>query len=95
MAGDAGAGVLGVEDRIDHQLPHVLVFQAVENRRLVPAGTSRAIRSFARCWETEGAGLWMCSASSFTDISRSASDHRTCTRVASASIRNTSTTKPT
>lgn len=88
--------MLGVENGVDDELAHVLVLQTV--KIVVPSRrvrTSRAIRSFARCWETDGAGLPTCSASSLTDISRSASDHSTCTRVASASIRNTSTTKQT
>lgn len=56
--------------------------------------TNRAIRSFARCCDTDGAGLPMWVARSLTDISRSTSAHNTWTRVASANVRNTSTTRP-
>jgi hypothetical protein len=38
MARDARAGVLGVEDGVDNELSHVIVFQAVENRRPLATG---------------------------------------------------------
>ena len=57
--------------------------------------TSRAIRSLAKCWDTDGAGLSTWSAKSPTDISARTSAHRIWTRVASANIRNTSTTRST
>ena len=37
MTGNAGAGVLGVADRIDDELPDVVVLQAVEDGGSVPA----------------------------------------------------------
>ncbi|SHW37623.1 Uncharacterised protein [Mycobacteroides abscessus subsp. abscessus] len=53
------------------------------------------MRNFAKCWDTDGAGLPTESASSLTESSPAVSAHKTRTRVASASIRKTSTTSPT
>ncbi|SKT52285.1 Uncharacterised protein [Mycobacteroides abscessus subsp. abscessus] len=53
------------------------------------------MRNFAKCWDTDAAGLPTKSASSLTESSPTVSAHKTRTRVASASIRKTSTTSPT
>ena len=96
MRGHPGSGVFGVVHRVNDQLAHVLVLQAVEDRGAHPAGrTSRAIRSLARCCDTDGAGFATFSANSLTDNSPSANAHNTWIRVESANIRNTSTTRPT
>ena len=92
--GTPGPGVFGVEHRVDDKSVYVLVFQAVEDRGARRGGcvTSRAIRSFARCCDTDGAGLSMRSANSLTESSPSMSVHNSRTRVGSASMRKTSTT---
>ena len=42
MPGHSRASVFGVEDRIDHQLAHVIVFQPVNHLRAVTAGPHQA-----------------------------------------------------
>ena len=57
-AGTPTGGVLGVVHRVDDELADVVVLEPVEH--CVPSRrvrTSRAIRSFARCCDTDGAGL--------------------------------------
>ncbi len=42
MPWDPGTGVFGVEDGVDDELAHVVVLQAVEDRRAVPTGAHQA-----------------------------------------------------
>jgi hypothetical protein len=97
MPGHARAGVFGVEHCVGDQFCPMwslsrLYKIVVPSRRV---RTSRAIRSFAKCWDTDGAGLPTWAARSLTDISRLTNAHNNWTRVASASIRNTSATRST
>ena len=45
MARDSGAGVLGVVDGVDDKLANVVVLQAVEDRRALPAGLHQSCHS--------------------------------------------------
>jgi hypothetical protein len=65
MARNFRAGVLGVAHAVADQPSHVLVLKPVKHLR--PSRrvrTNLAIRSLARCWDTDGAGLPTRSASS-------------------------------
>lgn len=66
------AGVFGVVHGIDDEVANVFVLQFVEDLGAVPAvRTSRAIRSLARCWDTDGPGFPIAVARSPSGISRS------------------------